>query len=119
MSTRIRIPRSRLWVFLVLAVLLALPLTGCSQFVGDNNFTLGGGETVSGDLIAPSSNVRLEQGSRVTGSTIMLCCNLNADGEIDGNIVMVAGNVMTGPNALIRGRLIVISGNVLRGASVK
>ena len=114
-----QIPSSRFWLFFVLAVLLALPLTGCTQFVGANNFTLGGGEVVSGDLIAPSSNVWLEQGSRVTGSTIMLAGNLNADGEIDGNIVMVAGNVMTGPNASIRGRLIVISGNVLRGTSIK
>jgi hypothetical protein len=43
----------------------------------------------------------------------MLCCNLIADGEINGNIFMLAGNVTLGLDVNFCGKVNLLSGNLL------
>jgi predicted acyltransferase (DUF342 family) len=96
----------------VLAALLALLLAGCSRVVLENNFTLRSGETVNGNLVIPSGNVDLEEGSQVTGSVLVGCCNVIADGEVGGDVVLVSGNLTVGEDAVITGDVLLGSGNL-------
>lgn len=99
--------------WLIGIILLGLSVTGCSQVVSGSNFTLGSGQQVNGSLIVLSQNADLMQQSRVTGSVIMLCCNLTADGEVVGSIKMLTGNIKLGPNALLQGNLTIGTGDFM------
>ncbi len=95
-------------------LLLALAVSGCGQMSGESNFTLAGGETVSGPLILFSNNATLEKDSHVEGPVIMLCCNLIVDGAVTGDIFLVSGNIRIDSNASVDGAVSVVSGNVSR-----
>ena len=98
----------------VLLLLLAFGVSGCGQVSGETNFTLAGGEHVSGPLLLFSNNALLERDSRVDGPVLMLCCNLIVDGEIGGDILLVSGNIRIDSHASVEGDVNVISGNVAR-----
>lgn len=101
-------------VGLLLVIVLAVATSGCGQIAADSNFTLEAGDTVSGSLFIFSQNAILEEGSSVEGTVIMICCNLTVDGEVDGNIFLLTGNIMINANADVNGEVGVISGNVSR-----
>ena len=101
-----------LFLKLILMVFLVLALSGCSQVVGESNFTLDGGDSISGTLFILSQNASLAEGSSVDGSVIMLCCNLIIDGQVKGNVYLLTGNVRVDSYANINGDVNVLSGNV-------
>jgi hypothetical protein len=82
--------------------------------IPDGNLTLASGDVQPGDLVVMSGSITLEEGSRVGGSVIVLCCNLIADGQIDGGIIAVTSNISIGPRARIGGALTMVSGNLER-----
>ena len=96
-------------VLLVLAILLA---AGCATVSTSGNYTLRGGNTLRGDLYITSGQATLEEGSQVAGSVIMTSGVLNADGEIDGDIVMSSGKINLGPKAIVHGDIRGTSGDV-------
>ena len=98
----------------VFTLLLVFAASGCGQVAGASNFTLAGGEIVSGPLLLFSNNAILERDSRVDGPVVMLCCNLIVDGQVGGNILLVSGNIRIDANASVAGNVNVISGNVAR-----
>ncbi len=90
---------------------LVLLLSGCGPFIANSDWMLNKGQTRDGDVILPSANAILDEGSHVTGSVLMLCCNLKVDGVIDGNVLVLSGNVQLGPHAEIGGNLSFVTGN--------
>ena len=96
---------------ILLGLALLITSAGCVNVAHSSDYELRSGETVSGSLFIPSGNVALDQGSRVQGSLYMLCCNLIVRGEVDGNIVMLTGNIQIDPQATIRGSVTDFSGN--------
>jgi cytoskeletal protein CcmA (bactofilin family) len=97
---------------IVFAILVILATSGCGQMVGDSNFIVENGETVPGSLWALSSNIELEEGSTVEGSVLLLCCNIMVDGRVDGDILLLTGNIQLGRNADVNGRVNVLTGNI-------
>jgi len=106
--------RSKKVTTLIFLLLLVIATSGCAQISGAPNFTLAGGETVSGPLVLFSNNAILEKDSQVAGPVFMLCCNLIVDGEVGGDILLVSGNIRLDSNASVDGDVHVISGNVAR-----
>lgn len=103
--------KSNLW--LVAVMLFGISLFGRYQVVTGPDFILGSGEHIHGSLIALSGNVELKENSRVTGSTIVLCCNLTANGEVDGSIQMLTGNLTLGPQALVKRDIRLVTGDFM------
>src|SRR5512135_683457 len=87
---------------IVLLLLLALASTGCSRLDTAGNYELSAGQTIPGSLLVASGNVTLDQGSLVKGSVLMLCCDLIVRGEVDGNILLLSGDIQVDPQATIR-----------------
>lgn len=106
--------RSGNFLKITLLLLLVFVTSGCGRVSGESNFTLAGGETISGPLILFSNNATLEKGSRVEGPVIMLCCNLIVDGEVTGDILLLSGNIRIDAHASLDGGVSVISGNLAR-----
>jgi hypothetical protein len=54
------------------------------------------------------------------GSVLLLCCNLIADGEVGGDIVLISSNLQLGPHAVVHGDVALLSGNFDRapGATI-
>jgi hypothetical protein len=115
MNSRIR---HRLFLFVYVGLVFAL--SGCSKLVLSNSFTLESGQIVDGDLWVPAGDVKLQPGSRVTGSIFQVCCNLDVNGRVNSNIFLFTGNLRLGPSAVVRGGAAVFSGNLERlpGASL-
>ena len=107
---------------LLLSICLGLIITmsACSKLVLSNDFTLQSGQVIDGDLWVPTGDVRIQPGSRVTGSIYQLCCNLDVNGRVNSNIFLLTGNLRLGPAAVVRGGAVVFSGNLdrLPGASL-
>lgn len=106
------------------SALLLLTLTFLLNACGPTtagNIVIGEGETYRGSLRALSANVTLAEGSRVPGSVLVLCCNIIAEGRVDGDLVLGSGNLMLGETAEIGGDVILQSGNLARlpGAQVQ
>ena len=110
--------RHRLFLFVYVG--LVFTLSACSKLVLSNNFTLESGQVVNGDLWVPVGDIKLQPGSRVTGSVFQVCCNLDVNGRVNSNIFLLTGNLRLGPAAVVRGGAVVFSGNLdrLPGASL-
>jgi hypothetical protein len=99
--------------FLPLALVLVL-LTGCTRVDMAGNVLISSGQVIRGSLVAPSANVTLEQGSRVTRSLVVLCCNVIVDGQVDRHVIVLSGNIILGPQARVGGDVLYASGNLIR-----
>jgi hypothetical protein len=103
--------RNRPFTPRILVALLALLLiTGCSRVVRGGYFTLGSGQTVSGNLWVPFGRVELQEGSQVTGSVLMLCCNLISNGKVDGDIFLTFGDLNLDPLTIVKGDVVLLTG---------
>ncbi len=99
-------------VFITILVIVLIT-SGCSQVVTSQNYTLMNGQQVNGSIFMPSGNADLQTNTRVTGSVLMLCCNLKVDGEVDGSVLMLTGNIAIGPDAKIHHNVRVLYGNIM------
>lgn len=97
---------------ILLALTLAVALSGCGQANRDSNFTLAGGESIDGTLFIFHQNAILEEDSLVDGSVVMLCCNLTVQGNVIGSVFLLTGNLAVKPSADVKGDVSVLSGNV-------
>lgn len=106
---------------LILLMLFAVLISGCSTVSTHGQYTLERGETLRGNLLLTSGHATLEENSRVTGSVLMTSGSLDvkADAEINGNVFLTSGNVYLGPRAVVRGDVILTSGNVRRGEGAR
>ena len=91
---------------------------GCTTVLG--NYTLESGQVQRRNLLIRSGTASLEEGSRVTGDVLMTRGNLQANGEIEGDILFFWGNVSLGPQAVVHGDIRGMSGLIQKaeGAQV-
>jgi len=97
---------------ILLTIILAIVLSGCGQIASDSNFTLAEGEAVAGNLIILSQNAILTEGSSVDGSVVMLCCNLTLQGDVNGNVFLLTGNLDVRSSADVKGEVGIFTGNL-------
>jgi hypothetical protein len=74
------------------------------------NYTLGAGKRLGGNLTVLGGDVRLEKGSRVEGDVVELGGNLSAAGEIRGNLSVLGGSLNLAATAVVQGDLATFGG---------
>lgn len=104
--------KQKIWIGSFLVLLIIVLAIGRVRISNERNFTLAKGETISGPLLIMGQNAELEEGSSVEGPVIMLCCNLIVDGNVDGSVFLMTGNLMLQPHADVDGDVKVLSGNL-------
>lgn len=114
------------WRLFLLALLLLLA-TGCSEaenggvysgtlvFSGAQQFPAG--TRLPGDLYIRAGTAQFAAGSQVAGSVYLLGGTLEMNGRVGGNLTMLDGRVVLGPNAVVQGDLRVGGGSVQRAAT--
>ncbi len=107
-------------IILALVCILAVALAGCQSVMG-GNYTLYSGQTISGDLSIYGGNSTLESGSRVTGSIYVVGGNTQANGQVDGDVIVTGGTINFGPSAVVRGAAQQSGGavHIADGAAIK
>jgi hypothetical protein len=122
---------------LLYLVFLLLMLVSCESgyyssaviFAGEHVFEPG--VQLQGDVFMRAGNAQLANGSQVTGSVYMLGGSLTVNGTIEGDLAMLGGNLVLGPQAVVGGDLrlgggevdraetAVIHGDVITGSGVE
>jgi hypothetical protein len=122
----------RLWWLLAL-----LLLSGCESglysgsliFSGEHLFETGA--HLPGDVYMRAGNARFEAGSRIDGTVTMLGGSMTFNGEIGGDLLLLDGTVMLGPEAVVGGDLrqgggtleaaesAVVGGQVITGSTLQ
>ncbi len=118
--------RNLFYTFALLAVLLlpaapafALGPSLEGRVIIGQNFTLKSGETLTGDLVIIGGQAEVQQGAVVTGNTVVIGGNLQLDGQVDGDAVVIGGLVSLGSQASLAGDAVTIGGMVQRAEGAK
>jgi hypothetical protein len=113
---------------LLLIVVLVIPATPVVAQDGEgdivvwgDNYTLRSGQTLRGNLLVYAGNVVLEEGSTVQRDVTLFGGDLDAAGQIDGDVTVWGGNVSIRSSAVVRGQVVSVGGNVVReeGADIR
>ena len=116
-----RAPKTQSAFIVTLLGVLILSLSSCTP-VGENlgaysgtmilqgKHTYQAGKTLPGVLILIDGEAVLEPGARVEGAVFVMGGGLNLNGEVDGDVSVIGGQVEIGPQAHIQGDLRVGSG---------
>ena len=79
--------------------------------------------TIRGDVFRLGGPVTIESDERVRGDATVILGPLSVDGEVTGDVVVIAGGARFGPEAVVRGDITVVGGTLreaptaaLRGA---
>jgi hypothetical protein len=106
-------------LLLLLAVLFAptMPVhafdgSGQGRLIIGQNFTLGPGQIVDGDLVVIGGTASIEYGGTVQGDIVIVGGSLRLDGQTTGNAVVIGGAAAVGPRASVGSDLITIGGNL-------
>ena len=70
-----------------------------------------------GDLVRVGGSVTIERGERVRGDVVVILGGLDVEGEVTGDVVVVAGSARFGPRAVARGDVTVVGGSLQRASS--
>jgi hypothetical protein len=93
--------------------------TYSDKVVFGDTFTLKSGEILDGNLTVFGGVVSLENGSAVRGDVVLLGGNLNADGDISGNVNSLGGSLFLGDQVVIHGNLSMLGGSLHRSAGAQ
>jgi hypothetical protein len=74
--------------------------------IWNEDYTLGEGEELEGDLIVFNGNVTLEEDSQVEGSVIVWNGSATIEGDIAGDLVVSIGDIHLGPSASVDGQVV-------------
>lgn len=85
-----------------------------SQLVLGGNFTLEADETLNGSLVVLGGNAQILEGALLDGDVVVLGGNLIVDGEVSGNVFILAGLGELGSTAWIHGDVTSVSANLKR-----
>lgn len=106
------------WLFLLVFVslLAAVPVladgpSGDVVIWGDD-YTLRSGQTVQGDLLVFGGSAILEAGSKVERNVTLFGGDLDAAGEIGGDVAVWGGDMTARSSAVIRGQVVSVGGTV-------
>lgn len=109
---------------LTLFVLLALVLAPTSvvhaqgggtdggRVIFGSNFTLKSGDEYMGDLVVFGGNVTVEEDASLLGDLVVFGGTVVMDGVINGDIVVIGGQVRLGEQAVVNGDVATIGGQV-------
>jgi hypothetical protein len=101
-------------ILIIIMVLAALMLTGCTSASFSGNYVLTEGKTLRGNLFVTSGSVTMEENSRVTG-TIMLTSgelHMGKNTQVGRDVVLTSGDVFMAAGAVIHGDLILSSSDI-------
>lgn len=108
--------RCFIWLIVLLAVGLLLPATPAladgdppgddGVVLWNEDYTLGEGERLDGDLVVFNGDVTLEAGSRVEGSVVVWNGDADVDGTVEGDLVISGGDIYLGDSAVVQGDVV-------------
>ena len=73
--------------------------------------------TTRGDVFRVGGPVAVERGERVRGDATVILGSLSVDGEVTGDVVVIAGATRFGPEAVVRGDVTVVGGSLRQAPS--
>ncbi len=94
--------------------------TAVATTAGDQRSSAGAPErttTTRGDLFRLGGSVSVERHERVRGDAAVVLGSLSVDGEVTGDVVVIAGSARFGPEAVVRGDVTVVGGSLHRARS--
>ncbi|MCX7681472.1 MAG: polymer-forming cytoskeletal protein [Anaerolineae bacterium] len=105
---------SRVMMMLVSAWLVVSPARALAEgsppgdgiVIWNEDYTLGRGEALEGDLVVFSGDATLESGSRVDGSVVVWNGNAEVAGSIEGDLVVSGGDVHLQESAVVEGQVV-------------
>jgi cytoskeletal protein CcmA (bactofilin family) len=91
------------------------------QVTFGSDVRLEAGDVVNGDTILFGGDLRMADGSRIEGGVVVFGGYGKIDGEVDGDVAFIGGNVNLGPTARINGDVASVGGQIERaeGAYVR
>jgi len=115
-------------LFLVLVLILAIPGSALAagnrsilpdRIIIGENYTLGSGQTLDGNLWIMGGNVSLDPDSTVTGGVQIMGGTLHVNGTVEGDINAMGGYVRLGDTAHIKGNVNLIGGTLDRDSGAQ
>jgi cytoskeletal protein CcmA (bactofilin family) len=89
------------------------------QVVFGQNITVESGETYNGDLVLFGGNVRIEKDAALNGDLFLTGGNLLSHGRVNGDIVVVGGQITLGETAVVAGDVVTIGGQIQRAEGAR
>ena len=93
----------KITTFMLLLAFLFLPANSVyakglpdGRVVFGDNFTLDGGDTLTGDLVVFGGNVTIESEAVIEGDMVVIGGNVTLDGTVEGSAVIVGGSTNMG-----------------------
>jgi cytoskeletal protein CcmA (bactofilin family) len=84
------------------------------KVVFGSDLVLEEGEMVDGDVVLFGGNLEMEDASLVKGNVVVFGGNAQIDGEVDGDLAAIGGQIELGPNARIDGDVASVGGQIDR-----
>jgi hypothetical protein len=99
----------RIWLFLTLLLLLAVP-TGAVLAAPAAQTVVSNGDVIRNDIVLFDKDFTLEDGGRVTGDIIIFNGNAHIAGTVNGDVVLFNGNLTTDASAVLDGDCVLFNG---------
>lgn len=111
-----------LTLFVVLVLLLVPTSSARAQGVDTedgrvifgSNYTLESGEEFKGDLVVFGGNVTIEEDALLEGNVVVFGGTVSSNGNVDGDIVTIGGQVKLDEQAEVTGDVVTIGGQIQR-----
>jgi hypothetical protein len=113
-------PVFKVGLFLILLTALLWPTAALAQggqgdkFVFGGTYTLAAGEELDGSLYIIGGTATLENGSHVTGDVMIAGGTLQANGQIDGDVLAAGGLVVLGESAVVGGDVSSLGAQIMK-----
>jgi predicted small secreted protein/uncharacterized membrane protein len=100
---------------IIILLLVALLLTGCTSMSFSGNYVLSSGKTLRGNLFVTSGSTTLEEGSRVSGTIFLTSGELHIgkNAQVGGDVVLTSGELYLADGAIIQGNVILASSDIV------
>ena len=125
--------RRLVWITALLALALLLPVTPVLADDGitiwNEDYTVEAGDTVKDDLTVFNGDLTIEAGGTVEGAVVVLNGNATIEGNIEGDLTVVGGDIYLGEDAWVAGDVVCswncdldqeagakVEGNIIEGA---
>lgn len=114
----------RLWIPILALLNLMVATLACktsdlSNFSLTDRFTLRSNETRTDDQMVVADTIKLESGSRIEGDTTLIGTQVDLNGQITGDAVVIADVLRVGDSAHIEGDLSYCVDNLERSDSAR
>lgn len=111
----------KMTTFILLLAFLCIPASSVyakglqdGRVIFGDNFTLDGGDTLTGDLVVFGGNVTIENEAVIQGDMVVIGGNVNLDGMVEGSAVIIGGSMNMGETSLVEGDLVTVGGSLQR-----